>query len=362
MKLRVGDWVEVRSKEEILKILDKRGRMEKLPFMPQMFQYCGQRFRVVKRAHKTCDWVYTVKSRRLANGVHLGLHCDGEAYGGCQTTCTIFWKEAWLKRVDGPEKSLTPLIDSGLINDNPSTGQLVSQSPDLSSCTLPDVMAGTRAESQQASDEPIYVCQGTQVPEFTTPLPWWHVSQYIEDYTSGNVGLWFFIRGFIYAGYTNIMRSGIGIGAPMRWLYNIIQSLWGGIPFPGSAGKIPVGQPTPTCSLNLQPGEMVRVKPFKEILATLSIKCENRGLSFDAEMVPYCGGIYRVRSRVKKFIDEKTGKMVTLKKECIMLDDVWCQGRYSHCRLFCPRNLYPWWHEIWLERAAGKVQRTAVLK
>ena len=77
--MRVGDWVEVRSKEEILGTLDRKGRMEGLPFMPQMFQYCGQRFQVFKRAHKTCDWVYTIKSRWLSNGVHLDLRCDGEA-------------------------------------------------------------------------------------------------------------------------------------------------------------------------------------------------------------------------------------------------------------------------------------------
>ena len=41
MKLRAGDWVEVRSKEEILRSLDKKGRLEELPFMPQMFEYCG---------------------------------------------------------------------------------------------------------------------------------------------------------------------------------------------------------------------------------------------------------------------------------------------------------------------------------
>jgi hypothetical protein len=44
MKLRAGDWVEVRSREEILRSLDENGRLEGLPFMPQMFQYRGQRF------------------------------------------------------------------------------------------------------------------------------------------------------------------------------------------------------------------------------------------------------------------------------------------------------------------------------
>ena len=59
MALRSGDWVEVRSKAEILRSLDNSGRLEKLPFTPQMFEYCGQRFKVYKRAHKTCDTVNT---------------------------------------------------------------------------------------------------------------------------------------------------------------------------------------------------------------------------------------------------------------------------------------------------------------
>ena len=47
-KLCAGDWVEVRSKEEILRTLDKNGRLEDMPFMPQMFEYCGKRFRVLQ--------------------------------------------------------------------------------------------------------------------------------------------------------------------------------------------------------------------------------------------------------------------------------------------------------------------------
>src|SRR5262245_27755825 len=98
-KLKVGDWVEVRSKEEILGSLDKTGRLEGLPFMPQMFQYCGKRFQVLKRAHKTCDTVNGTGGRRLSSAVHLDLRCDGRSYGGCQVACLIFWKERWLKPV-----------------------------------------------------------------------------------------------------------------------------------------------------------------------------------------------------------------------------------------------------------------------
>jgi hypothetical protein len=97
MKLKAGDWVEIRSKEEILATLDKSGRLDELPFMPQMFSYCGKRFKVFKRAHKTCDTVNWTGGRRLENAVHLELRCDGAAYGGCQAACLIYWNEAWLK-------------------------------------------------------------------------------------------------------------------------------------------------------------------------------------------------------------------------------------------------------------------------
>jgi hypothetical protein len=71
---------------------------------------------------------------------------------------------------------------------------------------------------------------------------------------------------------------------------------------------------------------------------------------FDAELVPYCGGTYTVLKRVARIIDEKTGRMRELKNPCIILDSVFCQSRYSACRMFCPRGIYSWWREIWLER------------
>ena len=107
---------------------------------------------------------------------------------------------------------------------------------------------------------------------------------------------------------------------------------------------------TPTATLDLQPGELVRIKPHAEILRTLNTESKNRGLYFDAEMVPYCGGSYRVLHRVAKIIDEKTGEMQEMKSPCIILDTVICQSRYSHCRMFCPRSIYSYWREIWLER------------
>lgn len=342
MTFRAGDWVEVRSKEEILQSLGKNGQLENLPFMPQMFQYCGKQFKVYKRAHKTCDTVNPIRSLRIPNAVHLDLRCDGEAYGGCQAACLIFWKTAWLKPVNETGEKIT---------QSPRGEHLLSvKSANTSSCTEADVWAVTYVQDQKTSGESQYVCQATQVPHFGTYLPWWDYRQYLEDYTCGNTTLAVFVRGIIFANYMIVINAGIGLGAPLRWLYDRVQSLWGGLPLPGRPGTIPVGQPTPTCTLNLQPGELVRVKPYKQILATLNMEGKNQGLSFDAEMAPYCGGVHRVRARVNRFIDEKTGKLVSLRSVAVILEGGSCQARYSACRMFCPRNIYAWWREIWLER------------
>jgi hypothetical protein len=340
MTLRAGEWVEVRSKEEILRSLDNKGRLEGLPFMPQMFQYCGKRFRVFKRAHKTCDTVNPIAGRRLASAVHLELRCDGRAYGGCQAACLIFWKEAWLKPVKEKTNPVHFSRPGGLVNQV--------------GCVEEDVWQATCVRDPQRGAETRYACQATQLPYFTTPLAWWDMRQYVEDYLSGNVTLGTIFRGFVYLSYYHLLaKRGNKVGRPARWLYDQFQALVGGVPFPRRTGSIPTGQLTPIVNLNLQPGELVRIKSYKDILATLD-GLKNRGMYFDAELVPYCGGVYRVRARVTNFINEKTGKMATMKTPAVILEGVCCQSRYANCRMFCPRSIYSWWREIWLERVFDK--------
>jgi hypothetical protein len=162
--------------------------------------------------------------------------------------------------------------------------------------------------------------------------------------------------GFTYSTYYHVGtglvfgRVGRVLGPPMQWLYNKLRWLWGGSLFPRTPGMIPEGVPTPSETLNLRPGELVRVKPHIEILKTVNTRNLNRGMYWDAELVPYCGGTYRVLQSVTKLIDERTGKLLEMKNPCIMLDSVLCEGRYSSCRMFCPKGMYPYWREIWLER------------
>ncbi len=335
--------MEVRSQEEILLTLDENGRLDNLPFMPEMFAFCGKKFQVYKRAHKTCDTVFPVRGRRVERTVHLETRCDGQAHGGCQAACLIFWKEDWLK----------PVGRSSQVAVVPRPGE---HSADLKTalateCSESNVWA--HAQVPSASDgAPKFICQATQLPYATKDLAWWDVRQYFEDYSSGNVGLKRIFGGLVYSIFYHLSQAGIGLGPAMRWFYDKFHPLWRGTQFPRKSGTIPVGAPTPMVTLDLQPGEIVRIKPFAEILRTLNTENKNRGLFFDAEMVPYCGGSYRVLQRVTKMIDEKTGEMQEMKSPCIILDSVICHSRYSYCRMFCPRSIYSYWREIWLERIA----------
>jgi hypothetical protein len=339
MELRAGDWVEVRTKQEILQTLDRNGRLDGMPFMPQMFSYCGQRFRVNRSAHKTCDPIYTCACRRLPNAVHLDLRCDGKAYGGCQVGCLLFWKDSWLKRVSDCSAERT----SSSSVETPSPEETTS----CSGCSEQDVWRATRAPGEQNAHDARYVCQTTQLCEFTSPLPWWNMAQYVEDYRSGNVSLADLLRGALYVGFGRPLGRRFRLA---RRFYDVFQAVSGGLAMPMRRGVLPKGQATPISSLNLRPGELVRIKPHDEILATIDTGNMNRGMSFDVEMVPYCGGVYRVRSQVERFIDERTGRIKSLKTPAVILEDVWCRSRFSTCRMFCPRALYSWWREVWLER------------
>ncbi len=106
-ELRAGDVVRVRSEAEILATLDADGRLDGMPFMPEMLQQCGREVQVYRRADKTCDTIGPGPHRRLTGTVHLAdLRCGGEAHGGCQAACLLFWKEAWLQRVEAAPDAL----------------------------------------------------------------------------------------------------------------------------------------------------------------------------------------------------------------------------------------------------------------
>jgi len=133
--------------------------------------------------------------------------------------------------------------------------------------------------------------------------------------------------------------------------YNVAHRAMVGRATPYETGVIPHGQPTPTGSLSLSSGDWVEVRPHEEIRKTLTERNFNRGMWFDAEMAQFCGRRFRVDRRVERIIDERTGRMMTMKSPCIVLDGVVCSSEYSQLRIFCPRQIQPYFREIWLRRA-----------
>jgi hypothetical protein len=102
LDLEAGEWVEVKTEEEILKTVDSDWRTRGLQFVPEMREYFGRRLRVMKQVQRIC--IENAEGnigevRSLKNTVLLeGAMCKGAGIG-CDRSCHYFWREAWLKRV-----------------------------------------------------------------------------------------------------------------------------------------------------------------------------------------------------------------------------------------------------------------------
>ena len=318
--LRVGQLVEVRSADEIMATLDENGELDSLPFMPEMLQYCGRRLRVGKVAHKLCDTMTRSGIRRMEDAVHLeDVRCDGGSHGGCQAACLIYWKTAWLRPVEATDAAPS----AAAIEPNPTIMLRltdVSQRP---------------ADSDGAAR---YRCQATELLRAAPDvLPVRDLRQYVDDVRFGNVGVAWTIRAFLvglFDRYQHHTRRRLP-----RWLLFRGGRSWGFLH--GDADR------TPTAFLNLQPGELVRIKSKSEIAETLNKDLLNRGMGFDAEMSRFCGRVATVARRVDHILDEKTGRMIHMKNPCIVLEGIVCEGAFNAS---CPRSIPAYWREIWLER------------
>jgi len=331
LELRAGEWVEVRNEEEILSTLDENGCLENLPFMPEMLRYCGKRFLVYKRADKTCDTISEkFVSRRMYNTVHLSdLRCEGDAHGGCDATCLLFWKETWLKR-----------IEDGEVPDKKS---MTSRS-NAYRCAIENLYKGTKGKTVDPNKNgEIYSCQATELRRATYPLARLDIRQYWWDFKSGNARIEEIVP-VLCIGMFNWIFNRRGLG-------RILYILTGARRYPHVNTSQMLKVKTPFENLDLQPGEIIQVKQMKEIVMTLN-DWRNRGLAFDrhGEMLKYCGKKMKVLKRVHKIIDEKTGEMLVFRNPSIILEGAICCGHYSPDRLLCPRSIYPFWREIWLKR------------
>jgi hypothetical protein len=323
VRLRAGDVVAVRSLAEILGTLDSGGSLDGLPFMPEMLEFCGKRFRVLNRVvQATVDDAFLsnheesfVREFRNNDVVTLtGVRCLGVDHDGCQRGCALFWKEAWLEKVDRHEG--------------------VAQRESIAASFVPGrSILPWRSILKTRTEPGKYFCQSSEFLKATLHLSaWQRVQKCFSAVAAGNI-------------------SALGMARRILvWMWWKVRTQLFGEHARGTR------KTTPAEFLDLQPGELVEIKPIQEIVTTLNNRGRNRGLHFSADQRPFCGGRYRVRSRADRFIAEGTGEMKHF-RDTVILDGVLCD---SACFAFggCYRCDLLYWREIWLRRVESQPGNT----
>jgi hypothetical protein len=303
-KIRSGDLVEVKTPDEIAKTLDAEGTMGQLPFMREMVEYCGKRFRVSRRVVKVC--ASGMKGGSVLRGFRTddvvildGLRCSGVDHDGCQKSCTIFWREAWLRKVEDAAVSLV---------------------------VLPADREQLRAGLKTTAGPNTYFCQASELLRATKSLTKWE--RYSKSFND------------VRAGNCSPLEMARRIAIFLFWkVYRVLLGPYG-------RGK---SKSTPAETLNLQPGEWVQVKPLECIFKTLDDKASKRGLWFSPNMRLLCGQRQRVERRIDRLIVDGSGEMRQLR------NTVFLEGSHCGCAHIafggCSRAEYVYWREIWLRRS-----------
>ncbi|MCK4790518.1 MAG: hypothetical protein KAV87_42675 [Desulfobacteraceae bacterium] len=334
--LRIGTIVQVKREPEILATLDEHGAFDGLPFTCEMQEFCGGTYKVrmiLNRIH-----ISGVGVRGIDDVVILeGVRCNGGAHGACGRACYLLFKGAWLN-VLGKGKPISNISrTSGDLIDEPSFWKdgiqpcqgngaaLVKATKSLSSLNIRQYIHDLRVSTWKPRD-----------------IIWmllfllnrkWDARQPIWDLGMGN-------RSFGDLARMTFMV----LGQTARWY---LDSSWRATlrnakSEPIVKPKIPSSQP-----LNLQPGELVKVKSREEILATLDSRENHKGLRFFGCMLNDCEKRLRVLSRVHSVVDEITGRQVKGIKNTVLLEDSICTGiSYRGC----PRLCFWLWREDWLKR------------
>ena len=298
-----GDLVTVRPLEEILATLDEQGRLDKLPFMPEMRKFCGREFRVSQRAFKTC--VDDSEMRQLNDTVFLEeVRCDGDAHGGCDKACLIFWKEAWLK-------------PAGTALHHTASLQLRIKESEL---------------FDLATQDGQFFCQSTEIINASQPLPWWQPRQYILDLLHNRISFDRWLKSLFIAFYNKAAH----ISGHKSWRF---------VAGPGTYNGT-------RSTVNLQPGDLVRVKSLDCIRQTLDADGKHQHLLFAPSMAEFCGSVMRVQKRVERIILEGTPKQREI-RDTVLLEGATCDGV---CHRLCPRQSLLFWRECWLEKVNGSTE------
>jgi hypothetical protein len=103
-KFSAGDSVKIQSKEKIYQSLNSSNKLEGCFMMEEMWQYCGQHFKVLKVINNFFD-EYQYRMYKPYSPLYIldGLICGGVvgSFGHrCDRSCYLLWHEEWL---EGPQ-------------------------------------------------------------------------------------------------------------------------------------------------------------------------------------------------------------------------------------------------------------------
>ena len=322
-ELRRGELVEVRSAAEILATLDDTERSEGLPFMPEMLAHIGRRFTVEARVERACDTI----------------NKGGRVRRMRQTRPA---RRPALRRL-GPRRlrrGVPPVLEGGVaaqVADSGETGNVAPAAGAGADRALEDLARRTRDACRgRTSRLPLpgdgvrRGVGGARLVGFAIVLARGHVRQRRVCCDSSRSA-----RG---SSYEEIRRR-LGL-----WSYPV-----------KSTGR---REDRPARSSTSRPGTRVRIRPADEISETLDATLKTRGSGSTGRCFRTAAARAGSTGRVERFIDEGSGRMIELKSECVILDGVFCKGHLSEGRWFCPRAIYSWWRDDWLERAEAETRLT----
>jgi hypothetical protein len=101
LNLQPGEFVQVKSREEILGTLDSKNRNRGLLFDSEMLRYCEGTFKVLKRVNQIVD-EKTGKTLKMKSPCIIleGVACVSEYHRLCPRAIYHYWREGWLRRAE----------------------------------------------------------------------------------------------------------------------------------------------------------------------------------------------------------------------------------------------------------------------
>ena len=296
---------------------------------PRCCVWCGRRLRVDKLALKLCDTIDWTGMYRMRRRGALGR---------------VALRRAGARRLPG---RLQHLLEGGLAQAGPGRRTRTRARPrgragpaPVARCTLATLTAATRRPADPAAPgEERYACQATELLRAAPErIPSWDVRQYVQDVRSGNAGALATIRT-------------VAVGT--------LQRVPGRQPAPAAPAAADPGRPQVSrssraasrrrrstrsaCSPASGFGSSARRRSSRRSTSTTpTAACRSTG-----RCCPTAGRRPGCCAGSSGSSTRRPAGCCSFKNPCIVLDDVTCTAAYHRQ---CPRGIYPYWREIWLER------------